>query len=163
MDCTKLLAVFGAMIFLNFVAIPDAEATAVFVVNVEYTDYEAATDYKYHVTSSRPNDSASCLSDGSYVPAADSDKYDGSKELTVVSLGPPFSGSSSRTRYVTVCKGDMFIVLEMTIELSGCAAWICDTHFRATEVLIHEDGGLHFDWYFDDVWNNSIEIEITPY
>lgn len=153
----KYSMLLGVLFFLNIMAVENAEATAVFVASVDEVDGPAATTWKYHITSSNPGNGASCATDGSWVTSVDSsDPLAKAKSVTVVSLGPPFSGSASSSRYITICKDGFYAILKMTIELSSCALWVCTTRFIAEEI----SNGAGIDWVFDTIWNNSILMRV---
>ena len=55
---------------------------------------------------------------------------DGYREI--FTLGEPFHGSVSRTRYVTLCKNGAYITYRLTLSHSGCGLWICTTNWNST-------------------------------
>lgn len=86
-----------------------------------YDGGDPATTWKYDVRTSAPTGGKACFDSSNHWPD--------SGFLTVMTLPPPFSGSTSRTRWVTTCRNGDYITYELKISLSGCAAWICDTHY----------------------------------
>ena len=77
----------------------------------------------------------------------------------IFSLGPPFSGSVSRTRYVTVCKNGNYITYRLRISLSGCGMWICDTVWGAT--VMRSRGVAHEEKHTGNL-SNIFEVLLNP-
>jgi hypothetical protein len=139
-------------------------------------DGDAATDWKYQVSSSLPADGTSCWADGSGVPSLGSlasvnaSTVSGTDDVvydpyfvTALDVDPPFSGSASGTAYFTACYGESdYIVVKMTAELSDCLLWICTATFDS-EVVAEEGSGYSVEndteWLFDD---EGAEILYVP-
>ena len=114
-------------IYVVLLCLPvSANATAIFQANIEdwFTSDVPHPGWKYHITTSKPANPEACLANGSTVQ--ENSSKDGPVPITVVTLGPPFSGSAVRRRWVTVCiRSDQFIIVQMAIHLNGCVAWVC--------------------------------------
>ncbi|MCP4000218.1 MAG: hypothetical protein GY727_04825 [Gammaproteobacteria bacterium] len=132
-----------------------AIATAIYEAGVYYYGTvqsngidRPADSYKYQVTSSDPGNGDSCMNSGSQVEYGSNGA---SKEITVVSIGPPFSGSTSRTRYLTMCyqHRDAYVTEQMYIKLSGCFSWVCTTTWG------------HATWRNDGVYNYEVDSYAT--
>jgi len=130
-----------------------AHGAAVFEAEVYYnsdsTDaYDAASDWSYYISDSEPSDADSCLDDGTAVPylidtaVVEDGLETGIEEdaqapttFDVISVDPPFSASSSSTKYVTACYDTShYIVLEMTVALTDCVLWVCTSTFTSSIV-----------------------------
>ncbi len=79
--------------------------------------------------------------------------------LQPVTVGPPFSGSVTRTRYVTTCKNGAYLTVKLQIKLSDCAAWICTSNFSWSEVRKHNVDYEH-KWY--GFVNSELDILLNP-
>ena len=95
----------------------------------------AANTWHYQTTHGDPGDGSGC--------AASPDKWETQSDnmggntyyhgyYEIFTLGEPFSGSVSRTRYVTLCKNGAYITYRLTLSHSGCGLWICTTNWNST-------------------------------
>ena len=88
------------------------------------------------------------------------------------SLGPPFKGSASRSRYGTLCHRSVYdwITINYVIKLSECAMWVCTTKYwwqivRDTTTLHHRIEQKSYDvvdstlrvWFTDASGNDCTE------
>lgn len=115
---------------------PAANATAIFDAIASYSDDATSVyDWYYSISDSDPGNGDSCFSDGtSFLPEGSVTTDEPYATITAVTLDPPFSGSASATKYLTVCKDDDYLVVKMTISVSSCLVWICTTDW-ASETL----------------------------
>lgn len=108
-----------AAIFFAACSIPSAVfANATFdMVAFEGNEQVAAGAWFYQIYLGDPDNGNQCANSTTRFPSWAS--------ITVISLPPPFSGSKSRTRWVTTCKDGDYITFKFKIELTKCALWIC--------------------------------------
>lgn len=160
MKTIKLIEIYIVTVVALLFSPVSANATAIFDAKIGYVfSGEAPKDWVYHVTSGNPGNSESCLSSGSSVPFTHDPSFDLPSLFTVVSLGPPFSGSSSRTRYLTVCKGSKFIIVEMTIHLNSCALWVCSGKWDFTIIKAIENESDYFVGKAT-IWPDNIDVNV---
>ena len=88
-----------------------------------------ATTWRYDVTSADPGNGNGC--------AGSPDKWRSSGYMIVFRLGPPYWGSSVRSRWVTLCKDGNYITFELIISVNNCAFWVCDTSWTNRTTRVH--------------------------
>ena len=133
----KLLICLMVTITVGALASTDALADAKFSISL-WGDTAWNGNIYLHNTDSQPTGPTDCLQYGSW----------GGEEVVVnifFTLGPPFKGSASRSRYGTLCHRviDDWITIHYSIDLSNCAMWVCDTKYwyqisRDTTTLHHK-------------------------
>lgn len=84
-----------------------------------------AYSWAYKVDTSDPQNGSTC---------AASNYYWKTGHLNVFEVGEPFSGSKSRSRWVTTCQNGRYVTYKLDISLNNCGLWICDTVYKATPV-----------------------------
>jgi|GEM_PF-6277636 len=84
-----------------------------------------AYSFAYKVDTSDPLNGSTC---------AASNYYWKTGHLNVFEVGEPFTGSKSRSRWVTTCKDGKYVTYKLDISLNNCGLWICDTFYKATPV-----------------------------
>lgn len=131
-----------------------ANATAVFDAEVMDRNDGAVLNWKYQVSSGNPGNPDSCNSNGSDVPWEWNGDLKSPSGFRVVSLGPPFSGGRSATRYLTACHGDNYAIVRMSINMSGCAIWVCNTSW---DFQVLEQTGIAEVWK-PYAWKNFLGI-----
>ena len=128
--CLMLTTMIGAL------ASGNALADAQFHITLDGDlDWNGRIDL--HNTESQPTGPTDCLQYGNW--GGDKDTAD-----IFFTLGPPFKGSASRSRYGTLCHrvNNDWITIHYGIDLSSCAMWVCDTKYwyqitRDTTILHH--------------------------
>ncbi len=128
---------YAALLGFGLLALPGtASAVAVIEMSLWDGDWKTrATSWKFHTTTGEPSSNSECLSSGTQW-------YD-SGHTTPISIGPPFKGSASRTRYVMICKGSDYLLVRLKIDLSSCGMWICDTKYGYAEIRRHNTTSDH--------------------
>ena len=95
-----------------------------------------AETWRYQTTNEDPGNGSGCAaSPDKWDTQSGTDLGDGYREI--FTLGEPFHGSVSRTRYVTLCKKGAylnFVTYELTISHSSCGMWLCETSHIATVI-----------------------------
>ena len=151
----RFIVVYIATAFALLCLPASANATAIFDASIGWVSGIAPDDWNYQVTIGDPGNANTCLSNGSR-PPGDSQGF--ADLFTVLTLGPPFSGSASRTRYLTTCgASDNFSTVEMTIHLNGCALWICSGEWDFTVV---NQEGTGFQTLKDTIWPDNISVVV---
>lgn len=118
--------------------------------------------WQYAITTSDPVGPTNCLNHGmsyyAYINEANTPPQ-------IVTIGPPFSGSVSRTRYFTACydKGH-YVIVKMTLSLSSCAMWVC-TAKRNYQMLNNAGGpyGFEFDFFGSVGVTNELRVSLPDY
>ena len=129
-----------------------ANATATIEMMAFDGDWNSvAGTWYYQTTTGDPGNGNSCANSGS--------KWHSEGYYTPISIGPPFSGSASRTRYVTLCKNGDYLTVKLEIRLSGCAAWVCSTNWSWGETRKH---GLDYDHKFYGTFNKELDLLFNP-
>lgn len=131
-------------------------ATAFFYANL----YQSTQDpqWNFKVDTSVPSGPAACLDQGQdyavYINQA-------STPIEVVSIGPPFSGSANRTRYLSACYDSThYVIVEMSISLTDCVAWVCTTD-RSYGPIKASGGSYSYKWGFFESIGISNDLKIT--
>ncbi len=115
---------------LAALAVPQSVRAADWDMTVsEGSDNNPATTWRYKVDNSDPGDGGSC--------AANNYGWQSGGYLDVFSLGEPFSGSATRSRWVTTCKSGNYLTYELIISMNNCGFWICDYYFTARTTRAH--------------------------
>lgn len=118
-------------------------------------------------TDSQPTGPTDCIQNG--VWGGDIETAD-----IFISLGPPFKGSASKSKYGTLCHriNKDWITFHYGIDLSSCAMWVCDTKYwyqivKDTDILHHKVNGYFFityniDFTFTDASGNECTESTCP-
>jgi len=127
------------------------------------------SDWNGHInlqnTDSQPTGPTDCLQYGVWASTESSLR---------ITLGPPFKGSASRSRYGTLCHRviDDWITIHYGIDLSKCAMWVCDTKYwyqivRDTTTLHHTSEwltalGSTLNFWFTDASGHICDSSNCP-
>ena len=130
-------ALCAVLLGVGLFALPGtASAVAVIEMNLYDGDWDTrATSWKFNTTIDEPSSVTACMTDGT--------QWYPSGHTTPISIGPPFKGSASRTRYVMICKNNNYLLVKLTIDLTSCTMWVCDTKYGYTEVRRHNTTSDH--------------------
>ncbi len=106
-----------------------AADTYYYKVQVDVNNGGSTTAWRYQVlTSQTSNPGSTCYAQG--------EQLNFLNFLNVVEMGLQFTGSESRTRYLTVCDSDSWVTVEMTLSMTSCALWSCRISYEGQVVAL---------------------------
>lgn len=142
-----------AALALAALAIPGAANAANWEMSM-YDNEARAPTWHYSVANSDPGNGDGCAASSSTWP-------DNGDWLKIFKVGEQYSGSTTRSRWVTLCKDGNYVTYELIISMNNCAFWICDIIWtsRTTRVNNVSESRRNLD---GSVWApGTMELEVT--